>query len=142
MLLSASVVSTQPGLEGISLQDANIEQDSSDPGDIIAYCVGKKWLLILREKEENAPTPNKLPKQLCPEFDWNVFFPFALQAVPIPSLFYPCYQGKPKSESTVPSSLWDMLLLELLIFLGHSKDIVHPFHFFSTWYILRNCWRK
>ncbi|KAI1242412.1 hypothetical protein IHE44_0005952 [Lamprotornis superbus] len=26
-----------PGLEGISLQDANIGQDSSDPGDILAY---------------------------------------------------------------------------------------------------------
>lgn len=59
-----------------------------------------------------------------------MFFPFALQAVPIPSLFYPRYQGKPKSESTMPSSLWDVLSLELLIFLGHSKDIVHPFHFF------------
>lgn len=53
----------------------------------------------------------------------GMFFPFALLAVSIPSLFYPRYQGKPKPESTMPSFLWDELLLELLIFLGQSKDI-------------------
>lgn len=35
------VLSTQPGLEESSLQDANVGHDSSDLGDILAYCVGK-----------------------------------------------------------------------------------------------------
>lgn len=57
LLLSASVLSAQPGLEGISLQDANIGQDSSDPGDILAYYVGKNGFSFSGERRKMPQPP-------------------------------------------------------------------------------------
>lgn len=82
LLLSASVLSTQPGLEGISLQDANIGQDSSDRGDILAYCVGKNSFSFWGERRKMPQPPTSFlsnsaywPSSTLP-WVWLVCFPF------------------------------------------------------------------
>lgn len=70
--LSASVLSTHPGLEGISLPDDNFEQDSSDPGDILAYCVGKNGFSFWGERRKMPQPPISFLSNSA-KFNWNVF---------------------------------------------------------------------